>query len=60
MSVEYTKAELDAFRELVEQSASPYQMDRIHSRLEMPKFIQMVGKEKCDAMFEVLKKEVQA
>jgi hypothetical protein len=60
MSIEYTKAELDAFRMLVEQGESPRQMERIHSRLEMPKFIKMVGKEKCDAMLEVLKKEVRA
>jgi hypothetical protein len=36
---------------------SPRQMDRIKARLEQPKFIERVGKDKCDLMFEELKKE---
>lgn len=55
--VAYTKEELDEFRKLVEMGESWNQMDRISSRLRMPDFIKNVGKEKCDAMFEVLKKE---
>lgn len=59
MSEQYTKDELDEFRELVEKGESQYQMDRIDSRLEMPKFVARVGKAKCDVMFEVLKKEIE-
>lgn len=56
-NIEYTTEELDEFRTLVEQSESLQQMDRINSRIEMPKFVERVGKEKCDAMFQVLLKE---
>ena len=55
--MEYTKDELDEFRELVEKSESRDQLERIKSRLYMQKFIARVGREKCDAMFEVLKQE---
>lgn len=57
--VTYTEEELDEFRNLVEMGESCHQMDRINSRLEMPKFIERVGREKCDAMFEVLKQEIE-
>lgn len=56
---EYTKEELDEFRTLVEQCESCHQMDRIHGRLDMPKFVERVGRDKCDAMFEVLKQEIE-
>lgn len=59
MSVAYTKEELDEFRALVEAGESRNQMDRIRSRLDMPKFIDRVGREKCEAMFEVLKAEYE-
>jgi len=55
----YTTDELDDFRELVELGESDDQMDRIESRLQMPRFVERVGKEKCDEMFEVLKKELE-
>lgn len=58
--VTYTQAELKQFRRLVELGESLRQMDRIESRLRMPKFIERVGREKCDAMFEVLKAELEA
>ena len=57
--MEYTKEELDEFRDLVEKSESFDQLSRIQSRLDMPKFIERVGREKCDAMFDVLKKELE-
>jgi hypothetical protein len=57
MTPEYSKDELDEFRGLVEAGESRQQLERIRSRLEMPKFIQRVGRDKCDAMFEVLKDE---
>ena len=53
----YTKKELNEFRRLVEMGESQHQMARIESRLQMPKFIERVGRDKCDAMFEVLKNE---
>ncbi len=55
----YTKDEFNEFRKLVEEGESRLQIDRVMSRMEMPKFIERVGKEKCDAMFEVLKKEIE-
>lgn len=57
MSMEYTEEELNEFRDLVEAAESKNQLERIRSRLDMPKFIERVGREKCDAMFEVLKQE---
>jgi len=57
--VTYTEEELDEFRNLVEMAESCHQLDRINSRLEMPKFIERVSREKCDAMFEVLKSEIE-
>lgn len=54
---DYTKEELDEFRELVELGESAHQMDRIVSRREMPKFVKRVGKQKCDEMFKVLTAE---
>ena len=58
MNAEYTKAELDEFRQLVEMAESLNNLERISSRLSMPKFIARVGKEKCDAMFQVLCNEL--
>ena len=56
--IEYTQEELDEFRELVELAESRLQMDRIEARIQTPKFVERVGKEKCNAMFEVLKEEL--
>ena len=50
----YTVAEYRKFKRLVEMAESRVQMDRINSRLQMPKFIEEVGREKCDLMFKVL------
>lgn len=52
--IEYTQEELDEFKKLVEMAESRSQMDRIESRLKMPKFVEKVGKAKCDEMFKVL------
>lgn len=54
----YTKGELDAFRTLVEMGESQDQMKRIMSRIGIPRFIEEVGQEKCDEMFEILKQEL--
>jgi hypothetical protein len=51
----YTAAELRQFDRLTEQLSSRNQLDRIHARLELPKFIKKYGKEKCDTMFAALK-----
>lgn len=56
--IKYTDRDLNEFRWLVELCESIRQMDRIKGRLDMRKFVEKHGKEKCDAMFEVLKKEV--
>ncbi len=57
MNAEYSKEELDEFRDLVEAGENRQQLERIRSRLDMPKFIERVGLDKCNAMFEVLKDE---
>jgi len=57
--MDYTQEELKEFRRLVQMGESSRQMDRIESRLEMPRFIEKVGRQKCDAMFEVLKTEIE-
>lgn len=54
----FTEDELNEFRDLVEAAESRSQLERIRSRLDMPKFIERVGRDKCDAMFEVLKEEL--
>lgn len=51
--MEYTKQEYSRFVRLVRMSGSHDQMDRITSRLEMPKLVKELGQEKCQAMWEV-------
>lgn len=53
----YTQTEYRRFKRLVEMAESRVQMDRINSRLEMPRFIEEVGREKCDLMFAELCKK---
>ncbi len=57
--MKYTEKELKEFRRLVQLGESLNQMNRIRSRMAMPKFIEDVGKEKCDEMFKVLQEEVK-
>lgn len=52
--VSWTKAEITEFDRLVEMTSSRDQVTRIKARMEMPKFIEKHGKEKCDAMFSHL------
>lgn len=59
METTYTTDELDEFRDLVEAGESQNQLERIRSRLALPKFVERVGREKCEAMFEVLKAEYE-
>ena len=49
----FTKQEYSRFVRLVRMSGSHNQMDRITSRLEMPKLVKELGREKCEAMWEV-------
>lgn len=51
--MEYTKQEYSRFVRLVRMSGSHDQMDRITSRLEMPKLVKELGQEKCQAMWDV-------
>lgn len=53
----YTRKEYNEFKRLVLLAESRDQMDRINSRIEQPKFIELVGRDKCDLMFEELKAE---
>ena len=55
--MDYTKQELNEFRSLIEKTESRDQLTRIEGRLDLQTFICRVGKEKCDAMFEVIKLE---
>ena len=55
--IDFTESELSEFRRLVELGESVSQMERIESRINMPDFVERVGYEKCEAMFEVLKQE---
>ncbi|HLL28561.1 MAG TPA: hypothetical protein VKT73_13035 [Xanthobacteraceae bacterium] len=53
----YTKKQLDEFDYLTWMASSSDQMDRIRARLEMPRFIEKHGKEKCELMFAELKRQ---
>lgn len=54
----FSKDQFVEFFNLVNKSGSPNQIDRIHARLEMPQFIEAVGKAKCDEMWELIKSGV--
>lgn len=51
--MEYTKEEYTRFVRLVRMAGSRNQMDRINARLEMPKLVQELGKDKCQVMYDV-------
>lgn len=48
--------DLSAFEKLVDNTSSRDQLTRISARLDMQKFIEQHGKEKCDVMFAELTK----
>lgn len=50
----FSDAELRQFARLTLKLSSRNQLHRIEARMELPKFIEKHGKEKCDAMFAVL------
>lgn len=55
MSAEPTAEEIKEFDRLLCMTESPHQMTRISGRLDMKKFIDLHGREKCDSMFEKVK-----
>lgn len=55
--ITWTPEELAEFDRLIDLTSSRNQMDRIHARFEMPKFIEKHGKAKCDAMWAHLEAE---
>lgn len=50
----FNRTQFEKFFNLVLASGSPNQMDRINSRLGMPKFIKEAGREACDRMWELI------
>lgn len=54
----FTKEEFEKFFNLVQMSGSHDQMDRFHSRLEMPKFVDSCGRHKCDEMWKLIESGV--
>lgn len=56
--ITWTNDELKEFERLVGMSSSRDQMARIDSRIEMPKFVKLHGKEKCDAMWKHITGEI--
>lgn len=52
----YTESELKQFDRLTQKLHSRDQLTRIDGRLKVDAFVREHGKEKCDAMFAVLKR----
>ncbi len=50
-AIAWTEEEIVEFDGLVDDISSQLQMVRIAARMDMTKFVQEHGKEKCDAMF---------
>lgn len=50
----FNRTQFGRFFNLVNASGSADQMDRINSRLDMPKFIKEVGRETCDRMYKLI------
>jgi hypothetical protein len=59
MSNTFTDEDLNEFRNLVGAVSDRNQMVRISGRLDMHRFVRDHGKEKCDAMWEIIKDEEQ-
>ncbi|AKE44814.1 hypothetical protein AU106_gp183 [Sinorhizobium phage phiM9] len=55
-NVSYTQEELEEFNRLTWTQSSLNNLERIIGRLEMSKFVKEHSKEKCDAMWEEIKK----
>ncbi|QCW18488.1 hypothetical protein bas09_0058 [Changchunvirus paulsarasin] len=54
----FTKEQFSEFFRLVQMSGSCNQMDRINSRLDMPKFIKEHGRDKCNEMWRLIESGV--
>lgn len=50
----FNRTQFGRFFNLVQASGSANQMDRINSRLDMPKFIEEVGRSTCDRMWKLI------
>jgi hypothetical protein len=59
MDCAFTGEELNEFRSLVDSVSGRDQMTRISARLDMHRFIRDHGKEKCDAMWQIIKDDEQ-
>jgi len=57
MSNSWTEEEFEEFAHISDNLSSPDQCDRIGARMDMPRFVEKHGKEKCDLMFEELTKD---
>lgn len=49
--ITWTKDELKEFDSLIDKVSSKSQMDWIEGRIDMKKFVEKHGKEKCNAMY---------
>lgn len=58
--ITWTQKELQEFDRLVDMVSSRNNLHRIEGRIDMNKFVQLHGKEKCDAMFEELEGDGEA
>lgn len=52
--ITWTEEELREFDSLVDGVSSRSNLERIAARIDMNKFVEQHGKEKCDAMFAFL------
>ncbi|MEG2969485.1 MAG: hypothetical protein RSC54_24075 [Pseudomonas sp.] len=50
----FNRTQFERFFNLVNASGSSDQMDRINSRLDMPKFVREVGRLSCDRMYALI------
>jgi hypothetical protein len=55
----FSAEELSELRTLVHSSESANHLDRLRGRMEIPRFVERVGREKYDAMRQVLDQEAQ-
>lgn len=54
----FNRTHFGRFFNLVNASGSSNQMDRINSRLDMPKFVKEVGSDVCDKMYALIESGV--
>lgn len=54
--IKYTEEEFKEFDRITMSQSSLSNLERIMARLDLSKFVEKHGREKCDAMWEVIKK----